>query len=52
MRNVRRTWLRAPRLLALLAFDDVAFNIGRIRPAVPGAYLITGPEFEARTRVT
>ena len=28
------------------AFDDVIHNIGGTRPAVPGAYLLTGPEFQ------
>jgi hypothetical protein len=30
------------------AFDDVIFNLGGNRPAVPGAYLITGPDFTGR----
>ena len=30
------------------AFDDVVLNVGGSRPHVPGAYLITGPEFQGR----
>jgi hypothetical protein len=30
------------------AFDDVICNIGGNRPPIPGAYLITGPEFQGR----
>lgn len=28
------------------AFDDVVLNVGGSRPHVPGAYLITGPDFQ------
>ena len=30
------------------AFDDVIHNIGGTRPPMPGAYLLTGPEFQGR----
>ena len=30
------------------AFDDVVLNVGGSRPHVPGAYLITGPDFQGR----
>jgi hypothetical protein len=30
------------------AFDDVVLNVGGSRPHVPGAYLITGPDFKGR----
>jgi len=30
------------------AFDDVVFNVGGSRPHVPGAYLITRPDFQGR----
>jgi hypothetical protein len=28
------------------AFDDVALNVGGSRPHVPGAYLVTGPDYQ------
>ncbi len=30
------------------AFDDVICNLGGTRPAVPGSYLITGPDYHGR----
>jgi len=30
------------------AFDDVVFNVGGTKAAMPGAYLITGPHFTGR----
>lgn len=30
------------------AFDDVILNLGGTRPAVPGSYLITGPDYHGR----
>jgi hypothetical protein len=30
------------------AFDDVILNIGGSRPPIPGAYLITGPDYRGR----
>ena len=30
------------------AFDDVVLNVGGSRPHVPGAYLITGPDYRGR----
>ncbi len=30
------------------AFDDVILNVGGSRPAVPGTYVITGPDFSGR----
>ena len=30
------------------AFDDVVLNVGGSRPHVPGAYLITGPDYQGR----
>ena len=46
--------LRAPRWFIVQlgdAFDDVVFNVGGTKAAMPGAYLLTGPEFAGRVPV-